>query len=159
MTNKKQTEAEPLRRSIRNGLRNPPRNPIFFDREERMTQQQFAESCNINNILAKYQKTGLIDHVAKYQPQYGDCSGADYTEAMRTVANAKSMFEELPSSVRANFDHNPANFLDFARDLTPEDANEKLRKVGLIPTKKATSEPDQVVEETTPEVAEPINPT
>ncbi|AXL14418.1 internal scaffolding protein [Microviridae sp.] len=62
--------------------------------------------------MAKYQKTGLIDHVQRYKGQYGDVSGADFKSAQDLVAEQKTIFYELPSSVRAEFDNDPAEYLD-----------------------------------------------
>lgn len=78
-----------------------------------LTKQSFKAECDINNILIKYQKTGVFDHVQKYEPQYFDTTSADFHEAMNTVANAETMFAELPSKARAHFDNDPAQFLNF----------------------------------------------
>ncbi len=77
-----------------------------------MTEQHHAKSCDINTIMAKYQKTGLIDHVTQHQGTYGDVSGADFKKAQDLVAEQKSIFYELPSEVRTQFDNDPANYLD-----------------------------------------------
>ena len=39
---------------------------------ESMTQQQFQAECDVNNILAKYKKTGQISHLAKHNGNFGD---------------------------------------------------------------------------------------
>jgi len=81
------------------------------------TQQSFKDETNINTIMAKYQKTGLIDHVNEHGPTYGEQPMAvDFHEAMNLVADANTMFAELPSSVRANFDNDPSAFLDYIAD-------------------------------------------
>ncbi len=79
-----------------------------------MTQQSFKEACDINNILNKYNKTGVIEHVNKFEAQYGDIDGATFTEMQFQVAEAKSMFQELPAKARDHFENDPAKFLDFA---------------------------------------------
>lgn len=98
---------------------------------EVQTQQSFAESCNINTILARYQKTGVIDHVAKHGPEYGFVDGTDFTTQMQTIAKATSMFEELPSEARKHFNHDPAQFLDYVHDMDDEKF-EQLAELGLI---------------------------
>jgi len=81
------------------------------------TQQSFRDETDINQIMAKYQKTGIIDHVNEHGPRYGDQPSApDYHTAMNLVADTNSMFEELPSSVRADFDNDPSQFLDYVAD-------------------------------------------
>ena len=37
-----------------------------------MTKQSFKDECDINKIMAKFQKTGAIEHYAKHAPSYGD---------------------------------------------------------------------------------------
>ena len=82
-----------------------------------MTQQSFKDACDINQIMAKYQKTGIIDHINVYEPAYGEVDGTTFTEAMQTVANATTMFMDLPSRAREAFDHDPAKFLDYVNNL------------------------------------------
>lgn len=77
-----------------------------------MTEQHHEKSCNINSIMAKYQKTGLIDHINTHQGKYGDVSGADFKAAQDLVAEQKSIFYELPAHVRAEFDNDPTEYLD-----------------------------------------------
>lgn len=90
--------------------------------EPSMTQQHMKEAVDINNILAKYQRTGVLEHVSKFQPQYLDCPSADYLEALRRIRDADEMFGELPSTVREFFANSPANFLDWVQKL-PEGAS------------------------------------
>lgn len=93
------------------------------------TKQSFKAECDINNIMAKYQKTGVLDFARKNEPRYGDCIGAEYNAAMLVVAGARSMFEGLPSSTRAFFDNDPALFLDFVDD--PANYS-KMAAMGLL---------------------------
>jgi len=96
-----------------------------------LTKQSFQKECDINNIMARYQKTGVIEHFSRHAQQYSDTDGQTFTEAMQTVANAQSMFEELPSKARAYFEHDPAKFLDFVYDLDPETGQAQLIELGL----------------------------
>lgn len=96
-----------------------------------MTQQHWAEATDINNILIRYQETGIIEHVKEYGEHYGDVDGTTFKEAMDIVANANSMFEELPSSARNAFDNDPAKFLDYVNEITEDDAPD-LVQMGLM---------------------------
>ena len=40
-----------------------------------LTKQSFKDECNINNIMSKYMKDGLIGHVNKHQGRYDDLPG------------------------------------------------------------------------------------
>jgi len=116
--------------------------------ETSRTQQSFRDETDINNIMAKYQKTGLIDHVNEHGASYGDQpAAADFHEAMNLVANTKSMFEELPSATREDFDNDPSKFLDFIAD--------EERRETLLKTKKINPEDTTVTDENP--VAEPEN--
>lgn len=95
--------------------------------EPSMTQQQFKSDCDINNILKKYQKTGAINHFAKYSPIYGDYQSRDLQEAYELVKRAEKMFADLPSSIR-NEVGTPQGFLDFVQN--PSNAS-RMRDLGL----------------------------
>jgi len=101
---------------------------ITFDPAEGMTKQSFKDECNINKIMAKFQRTGVLNHYAKHQHQYGDIPAIQYADALNIIADANSMFEELPSTVRAQFENDPAKFLEFAEN---PDNLDKMRDLGL----------------------------
>jgi len=81
-----------------------------------LTKQSFTKECDINNIMAKYQKTGAIDHVTKHEASYGFASSDDFQTSLEIVAKGRDMFNELPSSIRTKFENDPAKFLDFVQD-------------------------------------------
>ena len=93
------------------------------------TKQSFKDECDINNIMAKYQRTGLIDAVSRIQPQYGDVVGFDFQFAMDQIVQAQEMFMELPSSWRKRFHNDPREFVEFVGN--PENREEAVR-LGLI---------------------------
>lgn len=82
-------------------------------KQEKRTNQAFKESCNINTILKRYVTTGVIDHVKKYAPEYGEVSSMDFEQAFNTVKKSKEMFASLPAVVRENFGHSVENFLAY----------------------------------------------
>jgi len=88
-----------------------------------LTEQHHKKACDINTIMAKYVKTGLCDHMAKYAPTFGDATGADFKAAQDLIANQKSVFNELPSQVREMFDNDPAQYLD---KITSEEGIQEL---------------------------------
>ena len=83
-----------------------------FDIKEKRTEQHHAKSCDINTIMARYLKTGVIDHITRHKASYGDVSGADYLTAQNLVAEQKSIFEELPAFARDHYDNDVANYLE-----------------------------------------------
>lgn len=101
------------------------------------TKQSFKDECDINKIMAKYQRTGAVTHFNRHSPQYGFASADDFAQSMRIVTQAQEMFEDLPSSIRQRFSNSPENFLAFVQN--PENASE-METLGLT-TKKAESPP------------------
>jgi phage internal scaffolding protein len=91
------------------------RMPTINDSGQR-AQQQFKDDADINTIMRKFQKTGVIDHVSRYQPEYGFASPMTLHESMNIVKNAETMFADLPSSVRNRFENSPLAFLEFVQD-------------------------------------------
>lgn len=101
---------------IRKPYEKIPRSQIDTGQNS-MTQQHFKQECDINFILRKYQKTGLIDHVAKHQGSYADLTdGVTFQEAINLIHDAQESFDTLPSSIRKKFNNNPQEFLDYVSD-------------------------------------------
>lgn len=93
------------------------------------TKQQFKDECDINTIINRFLRTGHIETLQRLEPRYGDVTGIEYQSAMQTVAEARTLFNELPAKIRSRFDNEPALFLDFVQN----DANkEEAIKLGLI---------------------------
>lgn len=113
-----------------------PGGEIEMVKEQSMTKQSFKDECDINVIMARYQKTGLLEHVRQGVPQYLDQPGFDYFEAQSFIAGANSLFQSLPADVRAQFENHPGIFLRWMED--PANAA-KAREMGLMPP-EATQE-------------------
>lgn len=98
-----------------------------------LTQQQFKEECDINNIIARYETTGLLTdplHPGTRMPQFGDFSNVpDYLHAQTIIARTREAFEALPSKIRDRFDNDPAQMLEFLQD---ESNREEAVKLGFI---------------------------
>ena len=94
-----------------------------------LTEQAHKEETDMNYILRDYVKTGLLRHAKEHQGKYDDIAVQDFQEAMNIVATARSMFEELPSQVRARFGQDPARFLDFVQN--PNNADE-MHALGIL---------------------------
>jgi phage internal scaffolding protein len=92
------------------------------------TEQCHRDECDINKIIAKYDRTGVLNHVNDFEARYEDLTGLDYQTMLNTVANANSMFEGLPSEIRNQFANDPANFISFMDD---KNNNEKMYEMGL----------------------------
>ncbi len=109
-----------VRERTRDGINNFPKS---------MTKQSFKKETDINTIMAKYEKTGLLAHVTEYQGYYGDLpSSVDYHDNIQAVIDAKDAFASLTASIRDRFHNEPEEFLEFV--LNPENQDE-INALGL----------------------------
>lgn len=109
-----------------------------------VTKQSFRDECDINNIVAHYQVTGVTRHLNLAAAQYADVSElTDYADALMMVKRAEAMFMELPARARKVFDHDPAKFLDAAHD--PEKRG-LLVEAGLLPEEAREVRPEAPAE-------------
>lgn len=121
-----------------------PSEKVVSPKGKVKAQQQFKGDADINTIMKKFQKTGAIDHVSQYQPAYGLATAADLHTMMNIVANAQSMFEALPSSLRTRFENKPDKFLEFVQN--PDNAAEAA-ELGLALSPEAQSQADALTAE------------
>lgn len=87
--------------------------------EPSMTQQQFKDECDINKIMERYLKTGVLSDPLDQRgtPKYGEYAEiGDYMDHMNKVVEANEMFEALPASIRKRFNNNPADLVEFVMD-------------------------------------------
>ena len=80
-----------------------------------LTEQHHTDTCDINKILAQFMETGIMPQT-NANPQYGDVSTVDFTQMQNTLANAKTLFEELPELVKDHFNNEMHSFLNFAEN-------------------------------------------
>lgn len=105
-----------------------------------LAKQSFKKECDINHIMSKYLKTGLINHVAKYNGKYGESlpTDFDYQDACNAVLEAQEIFMSVPSDIRRKFNNDPAEFLEFVKN--PENI-EKMYEMGLA-KRPSSANPD-----------------
>lgn len=101
-----------------------------------LTQQHLKKSSDVNYIINKYEKTGVIDNV-KTNGRYIDCTAADYHQACNLAIQAEESFMSLPSAVRKRFANDPGELLAFLDDPSNRKEAESL---GLLATVEKTSE-------------------
>ncbi len=102
---------------------NAPKSPVADSSKPSLTQQEFKESCDINNILAKFsvQAQALGVEPSQLMPQdqgtYGDFSNLDdFQTAQNKIAFLNDQFSNLPSDVRRKFGDNLNNFIGALSD-------------------------------------------
>ena len=81
------------------------------------TKQSFKEECDVNNIVNRWLKSGLMPSANVVPAQFLDVSEIpDYQTSLNLVNQANAMFANLPANVRDRFDNNPAKLLSFVQD-------------------------------------------
>lgn len=100
-----------------------PKSPVADSSKPSLTQQEFKESCDINNILAKFsvQARALGVEPSQLMPQdqgtYGDFSQLDdFQTAQNKIAFLNDQFSNLPSDVRRKFGDNLNTFMSALSD-------------------------------------------
>lgn len=100
-----------------------PKSPVADSSKPSLTQQEFKESCDINNILAKFavQAQALGVEPSQLMPQdqgsYGDFSNLDdFQTAQNKIAFLNDQFSNLPSDVRRKFGDDLNNFMSAISD-------------------------------------------
>lgn len=119
-----------------------------------LTRQEFADECDINVLMERYEKAGVISHVNRFPGQFFDAADVpDYQQALHTISEAQTAFATLPARARAEFDNDPGSFVTFAADP----ANlPRMREWGLAPQEEAPEPPMRVeVVNTPPPAKEP----
>jgi len=93
------------------------------------TQQHFKDETDINNILRQFNITGQLPTKAM-SPRYGDFTGiGDYHGALNQVIAAEGEFMTLPAQMRAKFNNDPQELIEFLNN--PENKEEAM-KMGLL---------------------------
>lgn len=93
------------------------------------TDQQYKDQVEVNYILRKYQKTGILSHVQQMQGQYTDVSQIpDLHEALLKVELAEKSFMQLPSEVRKMMNNDPTQLIEFLQNPAND---EKAIELGL----------------------------
>lgn len=102
---------------------------LDFAGDPGVTKKSMAADCDINNILSRFNATGAISHINTRQGIYDFVEAVDFHTAMNIVREGERVFMELPASLRARFDNDPAMFLDF---VTNPENSEEATKLGLV---------------------------
>lgn len=99
------------------------------------TKQSFKDRVNINKIIARYERTGLIETVTNRGGQYMDVSDlGDFHENLNKVNKAKEAFLSLPANIRNRFRGDPGELLAFLRN--PDNRQEAIDLGLLVETKQ-----------------------
>ena len=118
---------------------------------ELITRQEFAEECDINNMIADFKQTGMFKHVNKHAERgiYANLPDVhDYQEALIQASRANAAFAALPSKIRQKWDNDPRKLL---RALADPDQRQELEDMGIL-------EKRELAEQSPPQAARAAQP-
>lgn len=100
------------------------------------TRQEFADECDINVLMKRYEKTGILPWDDKAPaPQFLDVTDVpSFQDALHIVMEAETAFMSLPAVVRKEFDNDPVKFVEYASEKSEDGSSkniERLREWGL----------------------------
>lgn len=109
------------------------------------TKQSFRDETDVNQIIAKHARMGTLSHLEQWGGQYGDLADFNFQDAQNQIANANSMFEQLPSAVRNRFDNIPEKFFEYVNDPENRDnLRERLPELAEPRTRRLPENRDTV---------------
>ena len=99
-----------------------------------ITQQNFKKEQDINTIMKRYIKTGILGDplsIRNANPKFGNFDNvADFHTQMNRLTELQTEFNELNSEVRNRFNNDPAELVEFLADPKNED---EARELGFLP--------------------------
>lgn len=105
-------------------------------------RQSEADQTDVNTIVARHQKTGVVNHLNGKPAMYGDFSQAnDLKEALDLTMAAQEGFMELPAAVRRAAENDPRVMLEM---LGSEEGTDVLVEAGLDIPFERTEKPEAV---------------
>lgn len=108
------------------------------------TLQDAADECDINKMIARYQKSGSFHgstNVPSQRPQFGDFTDVgSYQAALNTVLEAQEQFAGLPASIRSYFGNDAAAMLAFLENTGNYEEAVKLGLVNPKPVSDASGD-------------------
>lgn len=120
---------------------NPPKIPGFSSDMESKVQEQFADACQTDTIIRKYNMMGVNPFIAAGGSQYLDTTQIpDFVCAQNAQTKVKEYFEGLPSDVRLEFNNDPMQFAEVVSD--PRNAD-YLREIGVLAPLPAEQEGEE----------------
>jgi len=104
--------------------------------EPSLTRQSFKDECDVNQIVKRYTETGMVNHIPRTTPQYGDAPEGDFLEA--AIVNA-----EIASQIEAGTLDMDAVASEPEAEPTPEPDPEKAEEASQEPLGDPSSTPDE----------------
>lgn len=109
---------------------NPPKILGFSSEMESKVQEQFADACQTDTIIRKYNMMGVNPFIAAGGSQYLDTTQIpSFVVAQNAQIKVKEYFEGLPADIRLEFNNDPMQFAEIVSDPRNSDY---LREIGVL---------------------------
>jgi len=93
--------------------------------DESRTKQSFRDECDINKIMDRFAKTGVLPNL-EGTPKYIDCTKiVDFQMMHEASARAKEFFNGLPPEIKTKLG-TAERFIEISSQMTDEQINELL---------------------------------
>ena len=106
--------------------------------EPSRTKQNLKDNADVNKIIKRYNKTGVLPNMNKLEAMYGEITSQDLQDALNKVDASYEAFAEVPSEIRAKFNNDAGRFIDYA---TNPDNLKQMQQWQLAPPPEPTPEP------------------
>jgi len=116
-----------------------------YDVTPSMTKQEFTAECDLNTIMKRFIASDFDPSTIPTTTRkafYGDLSAMpdSYHAALNYVRATEQMFLELPADLRARFDNDPQQFINFVEDPANTDELVKLGFLSSEPLPEASGD-------------------
>ncbi len=85
------------------------------------TKQSHKDETDIVKIMARFDQTGTISHLEKYEGVYADFSDFDFHAQSNRLAEGQSIFDALPAELRQEFGQSAGAFFAYVNDPVNHD--------------------------------------
>lgn len=127
----------------------PATNPKAVSR----AKQSFGREVDINQIMARYNKDGILPSPSGRKAFYADVSDvADLQTTLDRFNEAQEQFASLPAIIRKRFGNDPKQLLDYLANLSQDQIQEAV-SLGLINPPEQAEEPVKPVDPETKPMA------
>jgi len=104
---------------------------ISFEGTVSKTKQEFAQDSDLNVLMGKYTRYGIIPQ-GNGVGTFADVSNIpDYQTTLGLVREAEQSFGDLPSDTRRYFNNDPLELIEFIKDPNNRPMAEKLGIVNI----------------------------
>lgn len=122
-----------------NGPKFPAKPGVDCSKFPSLTVQADRAEADIDKILARFEKAGMISTLNKSEPFYGDVSEySGLQDAMIMVQDANELFMGLSAAIRERFENDPVNLIEFLED---EGNRAEAERLGIVVPAPKPAEP------------------